>query len=81
MLVRYRQLLATLCAARSQDATTVLCCHTLTKTMLVNAATIVWLECSFHCLLFIFIVIISRFGLQNYTILSNYASFTSLFHL
>ena len=51
-LGRYGQLLAALCAARSQYATTILRCHALAETMLVDAATIVRLECSFHCLIF-----------------------------
>ena len=41
VLVRYCQLLAAMCAARSQYATTILSCHTLTETMLVYATTIV----------------------------------------
>jgi hypothetical protein len=59
MLVRYGQLLAALSAARSQYATAILGCHALTETMLVHAAAIVWLECSFHCFLLFFIVTIS----------------------
>ncbi len=78
-LVRYGQLLAALSAARSQYATAILGCHALTETMLVHAAAIVWLECSFHCSFIYFVVIISRFGLQNYTFLFNYASFMRFF--
>ena len=49
MLVRYGQLLAALCTARSQDATAILGGHALAETMLVHAAAIVRLKCSFHC--------------------------------
>ena len=49
MLVRYSQLLAALGATRSQHAATVLGGHTLAETMLVHAAAIVRLKCSFHC--------------------------------
>jgi hypothetical protein len=49
ILVRNGQLLAALCTARSQDATAILCGHALAETMLVYAATIVRLKCSFHC--------------------------------
>lgn len=50
ILVRNGQLLTALGAARSQHATTILCSHALTETMLVHAATIVGLKCSFHLL-------------------------------
>ena len=50
-LVRNGQLLAALCTARSQDATAILGGHTLAETMLVYAATIVRLKCSFHCVI------------------------------
>ena len=49
MLVRNGQLLATFRTAGSQYTTTILCCHTLAETMLVHAAAIVGLKCSFHC--------------------------------
>jgi len=49
VLIRYGQLLAAFGAARSQHATTILRCHALAETMLVNAATVVGLKCSFHC--------------------------------
>ena len=48
-LVRNGQLLAALCTARSQDATAILGGHALAETMLVHAAAIVRLKCSFHC--------------------------------
>ena len=62
VLVRYCQLLAAMCAARSQYATTILCSHTLTETMLVYAATIVRLKCSFHCLIFIYLLLFTLLG-------------------
>ena len=72
VLVRYCQLLAAMCAARSQYATTILCSHTLTETMLVHAATIVRLKCSLHCLIIFLFVDIHAFGLQNYSLFLKY---------
>jgi hypothetical protein len=70
MLVTDGELLTTLCAARSQHAATVLGGHTLAETMLVHAAAIVRLKCSFHCndSLFISTNFLKSldFGLQNY---------------
>ena len=57
VLITYCQLLTTMCTARSQNATTILCSHTLTETMLVYAATVVGLKCSFHCCFILFFVI------------------------
>ena len=62
VLVRYCQLLAAMCAARSQYATTILCSHTLTETMLVHAATIVRLKCSLHCLIIFYLLIFTLLG-------------------
>ena len=62
VLVRYCQLLAAMCAARSQYATTILSCHTLTETMLVHAATIVRLKCSLHCLIIFYLLIFTLLG-------------------
>ena len=54
ILVRNGQLLAALCT----DATAILCGHALAETMLVYAATIVRLKCSFHCfILNLFVVV------------------------
>ena len=58
VLVRDRQLLATTCPTGSQYAATVLCCHSLAETMLVRTTTVVWLECSFHFLIVVLIIII-----------------------
>ena len=61
ILVRNGQLLAALCTARSQDATAILCGHALAETMLVYAATIVRLKCSFHCfILNLFFVVLLK---------------------
>ena len=49
VLVRDGQLLATLGTARSQHAAAVLRGHALAEAMLVHAAAIVGLKCSFHC--------------------------------
>ena len=62
VLVRYCQLLAAMCAARCQYATTILCSHTLTETMLVHAATIVRLKCSLHCLIIFYLLIFTLLG-------------------
>ena len=63
VLVRDGELLAALGTARSQYAATVLGSHALTETMLVHAAAIVRLECSFHCfLLLYFVVYLSIWG-------------------
>jgi len=76
VLVRYGQLFAALCTARSQDATAILSGHALAETMLVYAATIVRLKCSFHCFILNLFIVIRHFGLQNYIFLLNYASFS-----
>jgi hypothetical protein len=48
-LVADSELFATLSAARSQYAAAILGSHALAEAMLVHAAAIVWLKCSFHC--------------------------------
>lgn len=48
VLVRHGQLLATMSATRSQYATAILGCHSLAETVLVHAAAVVRLKCSFH---------------------------------
>ena len=55
-LVRYGQFLATLCAARSQYAATILRGHSRSETVLIVAATVVGLKCSFHIFVLRFIV-------------------------
>jgi len=55
MLVADGELLAALSAARCQHAATILGGHALAEAMLVHAAAIVWLKCSFHCNEFLFI--------------------------
>ncbi len=47
-LVGNGELLAALCTTCSQHATAVLSSHSLTETVLVIAATVVGLKCSFH---------------------------------
>jgi len=49
VLIANGELLATLGTTRSQYATTILGGHALAEAMLVHAAAIVWLKCSFHC--------------------------------
>ena len=55
ILVRNSELLTAMSTTRSKYATTILGLHTLAETMLVNATTVVWLECSFHCFILVFI--------------------------
>ena len=84
VLVADSKLLTALGAARSKYAAAVLGGHTLAETMLVHAAAVVRLKCSFHCfLLFCLLKIPAKrpshfwqkvdFGLQRYTFLSNCA--------
>ena len=49
VLVRNCQFFTSLGTACGEHATAVLCCHSLTETMLVHAAAVVRLKCSFHC--------------------------------
>ena len=55
VLVRNGQLLATLGTTRCQYTTTIGSGHSLTETVLVNAATVVGLECSFHNVMLVFV--------------------------
>ena len=55
-LVGNGELLAALSATCGQHATAVLRCHSLTETVLVIAATVVGLKCSFHIFVLLFIV-------------------------
>ena len=49
-LIGYAQFLASLGATACQYAATIGCGHSLTETVLVVAATVVWLKCSLHVL-------------------------------
>lgn len=51
------QFLATFGATRSEHATTVCSLHALTKTVFVVSLSVVRLECSFHCVYVIFLII------------------------
>ena len=55
VFVRNCQLCATLCATCCQYATAVLCGHSLTETVLVLSLSVRGLECSFHCLIFLYV--------------------------
>ena len=55
VFIRNCQLCATLCATCCQYATAVLCGHSLTETMLVLSLSVRGLECSFHCLIFLYV--------------------------
>ena len=48
MLIRNGQLLAAFGTTRGKHATTILCSHSLTETVLVDSSAVVGLECSFH---------------------------------
>ena len=58
VLVRNGQLLTALGAAGSQHTTAILSCHALTEAMLVHAATVVGLKCSFHCPSVLFLLLL-----------------------
>ena len=55
-LVRYGQLLATLGAAGSEHAAAISGEHTFTESVLVLSLAIVGLECSFHCVILLFLL-------------------------
>jgi hypothetical protein len=59
ILVRNRQLLATLGTTSGQNAATILGGHSLTEAVLVNATAIVRLKCSLHCFLLIYLLLFS----------------------
>ena len=69
MFVRNSELLPAASTTRRQYTATVLRCHSLAEAVLVHSSSVVRLKCSFHLCYYIFIVIISGFGLQNYAIL------------
>lgn len=60
VLIRNSQLLAATGTAGCQYTTAILRCHSLAETMLVHAAAVVWLECSFHCPIYLLFIIILR---------------------
>ncbi len=64
VLVGHRQLLAALGTTRSEYTTTILRCHSLAETVLVHAATVVRLKCSFH--LFMLILIYYCFNFKGH---------------
>ena len=68
MLVGNGELFATACTARSQYATTILGCHSLTEAVFVNPSTVVGLKCSFHCFILIYCYNLA-FEVQNYLFL------------
>jgi len=41
----------------SQYTTTILSCHSLTESMLVHTATVVWLKCSLHLIIYYLCII------------------------
>ena len=80
VLVRYCQLLAAMCAARSQYATTILCCHSLAEAVLVHSSSVVRLKCSFHCLIVILLFIFTLWAaklLISFEITKNSTRFGS----
>ena len=82
VLVRNSEFLTAVCTAGSKYATTILGLHTLTETMLVHAATIVWLKCSFHFIRYLSVLLCicyspqrekTQFGVQRYSFYFSYA--------
>ena len=55
VFVRNCQLCAAFCTTCCQYATAVLCGHSLTETVLVLSLSVRGLECSFHCLIFLYV--------------------------
>jgi hypothetical protein len=62
------ELLAALSATRSQYTAAISSCHSLTETVLVVAATVVGLECSFHNFMLVLFRLQHQFGRQRYDI-------------
>jgi hypothetical protein len=85
ILVRNRQLLTTLSAARSQNAATILGSHSLTEAVLVDATAIVRLKCSFHCFLLIYLLLFSLIWaakvLISFELRKKYAKFSASFYV
>ena len=67
ILVRNSKFFTTFGTTGSQYAATILCCHSLTETMLVYPSPVVGLECSFHCFIVDLLLLFSHFGVQKYT--------------
>ena len=51
-----RKRVATFSATASEDLAAISSCHSFTEAVLVNALTVRGLECSFHCLIVIFLL-------------------------
>ena len=79
LLVRNGQLLATLCAAACQYTTTIGSGHSLTETVLVCAATVRGLECSFHSYVLLYMFHTMGFGVQNYILFCKRPNLSALF--
>lgn len=56
ILVRNSKFFTTFGTTGSQYAATILCCHSLTETMLVYPSPVVGLECSFHFCILVFVL-------------------------
>ena len=56
-VVGNRKRIATFGATASEDLAAVCCCHSFAEAVLVNALTVRGLECSFHCLIVIFLIV------------------------
>ena len=84
VLIRNSKLLATLSATRCKHATTVLCCHSLTESVLIHTSSVVRLKCSFHRLLFILFVIVYTLWaakvLISFDLTKSKAIFTHFFY-
>ena len=65
ILVGNSKLFAAMSAARSQHAAAILCCHSLTETVLVHSPAVVRLKCSFHLSICVIIVTYPLLGVPS----------------
>ena len=69
VFVRNCQFCTSLCATSCQYAAAILCSHSLTETVLVLSLSVRGLECSFHRLIFLYVLVkkyFALFSVQNY---------------
>ena len=71
VLVRYGQFLATFGATGSQYTTAIGGSHSLTETVFVSSLSVGGLECSFHCCIFFYVIILCNSGCKSRDFLRN----------
>ena len=71
ILVRYGQFLAAFGATGSQYTTAIGGSHSLTETVLVSSLSVGGLECSFHCCIFFYVIILCNSGCKSRDFLRN----------